>query len=146
MEPVRDIDFINRAFTHSQLGTCDRARVGCVLVKDDSIIETGHNAALEGMANCNEFGHLMHEGHCIRTVHAEERALMRCAKYGTAVEGATAYVTHEPCLHCTRMLNEAGIKRVVFFNAYRGLYNHAFIGDMEWEHYSNKEMTNHVTE
>lgn len=127
--------FIEQALHVAERGTCSRARVGCVLVKENRVIATGYNGSPKGMPHCDDIGHLMKDGHCVRTNHAEENALLQCARLGISSEGATAYVTHEPCLYCTRQLNQAGIKRIVYVKPYPNDYNEYFIGDMDWEQY-----------
>lgn len=100
--------------------TCDRAFVGCVLVnKDHRIVSTGYNGSLAGNPQCDEIGHTMRDGHCIATIHAEMNALLYCAKEGISVKGCTAYVTHFPCLNCTKALIQAGIIGICYKNAYR---------------------------
>lgn len=111
--------FINIATAVSKRGTCDRARVGCVIVKDNLIISEGYNGSISGKLHCDQIGHLMVNGHCVRTVHAEMNALLNAMKKGVSVQGATAYVTHRPCFECTKHLNQAGIKEVVFLKDYR---------------------------
>lgn len=130
--------FVEHALHVSERGTCSRARVGCVLVKENRVIATGYNGSPKGMPHCDDIGHLMKDGHCVRTNHAEENALLQCARLGISSEGATAYVTHEPCLYCTRQLNQAGIKRIVYVKPYPNDYNEYFIGDMDWEQYEGE--------
>ncbi len=102
-------------------GTCDRARVGAVLVKNKRIISTGYNGAPPGLPHCDgPDGHLMEEGHCIRTVHAEENTILQAAAVGgVSAEGSTLYTTHSPCYHCTKKILVAGVKRVVAGSEYR---------------------------
>lgn len=100
--------------------TCDRAFVGCVLVNSDNrIISTGYNGSVTGNPHCDEVGHTMRDGHCIATIHAEMNALLYCAKEGISVKGAKAYVTHFPCLNCTKALIQAGISEIIYKEAYR---------------------------
>ena len=100
--------------------TCDRAFVGCTLVnKDNRIVSTGYNGSVAGNPHCDEVGHVLRDGHCIATIHAEMNALLYCAKEGISVKGATAYITHFPCLNCTKALIQAGISKVVYKNDYR---------------------------
>ncbi len=100
--------------------TCDRAYVGCVLVNDDNrIISTGYNGSVSGNPHCIDVGHKMRDGHCIATIHAEMNALLYCAKEGISVKGAKAYITHFPCLNCTKALIQAGISKIYYKNAYR---------------------------
>ncbi len=100
--------------------TCDRAYVGCVLVNDDHrIVSTGYNGSVSGNPHCSEIGHKMRDGHCIATIHAEMNALLYCAKEGIATKGTTAYITHFPCLNCTKSLIQAGIKAIYYQHDYR---------------------------
>jgi dCMP deaminase len=112
--------FMKLAYNVSQRGTCDRAYVGCVLVNEDNrIVSTGYNGSIKGNPHCDEVGHTMRDGHCIATIHAEMNALLYCAKEGISVNGCACYVTHFPCLNCTKSLIQAGIKKIYYANAYR---------------------------
>lgn len=102
----------------SEMGTCDRKQVGCILVKDKRILATGYNGAIVGAEHCDEIGHLMVDGHCIRTVHAEINALAQCAKYGIPCDGATAYINTFPCWNCFKSLVNAGIKEIYYKSEY----------------------------
>ena len=87
--------FMANAELISKRSTCDRAFVGAVLVKDNRIIATGYNGGVSATDNCNEVGHKMEDGHCIRTVHAEMNALIQCAKEGIKkITYKTAYRMH----------------------------------------------------
>lgn len=100
--------------------TCDRAWVGCVLVNDSNrIVSTGYNGSVSGNLHCDDVGHTMRDGHCIATIHAEMNALLYCAKEGISVKNCSAYVTHFPCLNCTKALIQAGIKNIYYKNDYR---------------------------
>ena len=112
--------FMDLAKMVATRGTCDRAYVGCVLVnKDSRIISTGYNGSISGNPQCDEIGHTMRDGHCIATIHAEQNALLYCAKEGIKVKGSTCYVTHFPCLNCTKALIQAGISKIYYENSYR---------------------------
>lgn len=111
--------FMKIAYLFGEKSTCDRAKVGCVIVKDGRIISTGFNGSLSKHPHCDDVGHLLVEGHCIRTIHAEQNALMFCARKGISVEGAEAYITHNPCVHCLKLLIQAGIKKVYYSERYR---------------------------
>jgi dCMP deaminase len=99
--------------------TCDRKFVGAVVVRDRSILATGYNGSIRGLPHCDEEGHLMEEGHCVRTVHAEANAIVQAAKSGVRIEGAGIYVTASPCWGCFRLIANAGINRIVFGEFYR---------------------------
>lgn len=113
--------------------TCERLHVGCVLVKDKQIISTGYNGSISGHEHCTGGNCLKNEqGRCIKTIHAEQNALLFADRH--KLEGSTAYVTHEPCETCTKLLAQAGIKKVVFRNAYENKWNKHFNKDMIWLH------------
>jgi dCMP deaminase len=99
--------------------TCPRLAVGCVIVRDKRIIASGYNGSISGDRHCVDEGCYMVDGHCARAIHAEQNALLQCARFGIATEGADLYVTHLPCLQCTKSLIQAGIKRVFYEESYR---------------------------
>jgi dCMP deaminase len=107
------------AYAVSERSTCDRAYVGCVLVRDKRILTTGFNGSPTGQPHCDEVGHLLVDGHCIRTIHAETNAIIQAALHGVSIKGSTCYVTHFPCINCTKVLINAGIIRLVYHIAYR---------------------------
>ncbi|MFM1539031.1 deoxycytidylate deaminase [Helcococcus bovis] len=112
--------FMHIADSISERGTCDRAYVGCVLVnKDNRIVSTGYNGSISGNPQCDEVGHVMRDDHCIATIHAEMNALLYCAKEGISVKNTTCYVTHFPCLNCTKSLIQAGIIKIYYRHGYR---------------------------
>lgn len=119
MRPDWDSYFMKIAFAVSERSTCDRAFVGCVLVLDKRILTTGFNGSPAGLPHCDQDGHLMVEGHCVRTIHAETNAIIQAALHGVSTRGATCYVTHLPCLNCTKVLINSGITRLVYKEAYR---------------------------
>jgi dCMP deaminase len=101
-------------------GTCDRLYSGTVLVKNKRIIATGYNGSPPGLPHCHDVGHLMEEGHCVRTVHGEHNPLLQAAlQGGTSTEGSTLYTKYSPCVHCTKYIIAAGVKRVVMGKVYR---------------------------
>ncbi len=111
--------FMNVARTVATRGTCDRKHVGAVIVRDRIILATGYNGSIRDLPHCDEVGHLMEDGHCVRTVHAEANAIVQAARSGVRIEGASAYVTASPCWGCFRSIANAGIVRVVFGEFYR---------------------------
>ena len=119
MRPDWDSYFMKIASAVSERSTCDRASVGCVLVLNKRILTTGFNGAPAGQEHCDEVGHMMEDGHCVRTIHAETNAIIQAALHGVSTRGATCYVTHLPCVHCTKALINAGIVRIVYGQAYR---------------------------
>jgi dCMP deaminase len=119
MRPDWDSYFMKIAYAVSERSTCDRAFVGCVLVLEKRILTTGFNGSPAGLEHCDEAGHLMVDGHCVRTIHAETNAIIQAALHGVSTRGATCYVTHLPCINCTKALINAGIIRLVYNVAYR---------------------------
>lgn len=110
---------MNIAHEVATRATCDRKHVGAVIVRERSILATGYNGSLRGLAHCDDEGHLMEEGHCVRTVHAEANAIVQAARNGVRIEGSTIYVTASPCWGCFRLIVNAGIVRIVFGEFYR---------------------------
>jgi dCMP deaminase len=99
--------------------TCERKHVGAVIVRDRSILATGYNGSIRGLPHCDEVGHLMENGHCVRTTHAEMNAIIQAAKNGTRIEGADLYVTASPCWSCFKAIANAGVTRIIFGEFYR---------------------------
>ncbi|MBD3251484.1 dCMP deaminase [Candidatus Uhrbacteria bacterium] len=147
--PSWDDYFMSMARLIATRATCDRAYVGALIVKDKRIISTGYNGAPPGLDHCHDAGHLMEEGHCIRTLHAEENAILQVAVTGgSSTQGATLYTTHSPCYHCAKKIIMAGIQRVVVGVHYPNTLpiNDAFKdAGVEIEFYErNKEWDDHV--
>lgn len=111
--------FMAQAVLLSLRSTCTRLEVGATLVKDKRIIAGGYNGSVSGDDHCIDNDCYVVEGHCIRTIHAEMNALLQCAKLGVSTEGAEIYVTHFPCLPCTKAILQAGIKKIHYLNNYR---------------------------
>ncbi|KRO18215.1 deoxycytidylate deaminase [Lacticaseibacillus saniviri] len=111
--------FMTLAESIATRSTCERATVGAVFVRNHRIIATGYNGSISGDPHCDEVGHLMRDGHCIRTIHAEMNAILQCAANGVSSADATVYVTFYPCLNCTKAMIQAGVKRVVYGQPYR---------------------------
>lgn len=119
--PSFDDYFMTIAKIVATRGTCNRLRAGAVLVKEKRIISTGYNGAPSGLPHCDsEIGHKMEEGHCIRTIHAEENALLQVAIIGgSSTQGSILYTTYSPCYHCVKKIITCGVKRVVCGQMYR---------------------------
>jgi dCMP deaminase len=126
IRPEIDEYFLKIAKVVAQRATCLRHNVGAVMVLDKQIISTGYNGAPAGVPDCLELGCLRdqqkiesgtrHE--VCRAVHAEQNAIIQAALHGVSSKGATLYITHSPCILCAKMIVNAGIKRVVFYNYY----------------------------
>jgi dCMP deaminase len=101
----------------SQASCAQRSRVGCVIAKDQRILSTGYNGTLPGKANvCEQDGTTMDS-----VVHAEQNALMFCAKNGIPTRGCDFYVTLSPCIHCAKLMITAGASAVHFRDFYRDI-------------------------
>ena len=110
--------FMNVAQEVAKRSTCERAQVGAVIVKDKRILTTGYNGSPRGLPHCTEVGCLMDNGHCVRTLHAEQNAIIVAALHGVITEGATIYITHQPCFLCAKMIINAGIVQIVYDKEY----------------------------
>lgn len=99
--------------------TCDRKHVGAVIVRDKSILATGYNGSIRGLTHCDDDGHMMEDGHCARTIHAEANAIIQAAKNGVRIEGGSIYVTASPCWGCFKMIANAGLVKIVYGEFYR---------------------------
>ncbi len=98
--------------------TCLRASVGAVLAFDGRIVSMGYNGAPAGMPHCSEMNCAV-EQTCTRTVHAEANTIAFAAKSGIATQGATLYTTHSPCNDCAKLIINAGIVKVIYWQEYR---------------------------
>ncbi len=125
--PSWDEYFMEMAVLTAKRSTCMRRSVGAVIVKDRHIIATGYNGAPRGIAHCAERGGCLRqklgvpsgERHelCM-ALHAEQNAIIQAATLGQSIEGATIYVTHQPCVICAKMIINAGIRRIVVKEGY----------------------------
>lgn len=124
-KPKFDLDeyFMQIARTAHSRSTCDRKHVGAVLVsnEDDELFSTGYNGSPSKRPHCDEVGHFIHEGHCVRIVHAEINAILNAARVGNGklLENSTMYVTASPCPTCLVASKQAGVKRIVYDEPYR---------------------------
>lgn len=106
--------------------TCLRRQVGAVVVKEKNILATGYNGTPSGITHCSEVGCLRQklnvpsgERHELcRGLHAEQNAIIQAAKHGTNIAGGVLYTTHSPCIICTKMIINAGIRRIIFLEGY----------------------------
>jgi dCMP deaminase len=104
------------ALFYSTRGTCDRLKAACLLIdKNNRLVGAGYNGSLPGQPHCDDVGHLMVEGHCVRTLHAEVNAIMHSVG---DLEGATAYVLGTPCIDCVKKLLAKNVKKIYFTRDY----------------------------
>jgi dCMP deaminase len=120
--------FMNIAKMVAERSTCNRARIGAVIVKEKNILATGYNGAPAGLPHCLEEGCLVYvsknpdgeeEENCFRTIHAEINSIAQAAKHGVSISGADIYVTASPCYHCLKVLINVGIKNIFYFKPYK---------------------------
>ena len=125
--PSWDEYFMQMAELTAKRSTCLRRNVGAIIVKDKHIIATGYNGAPKGLPHCEELGGCLRqklgvpsgERHELcRALHAEQNAISQAATLGQSIEGATIYVTHQPCIICAKMIINAGISRIVVRSGY----------------------------
>lgn len=118
--------FMKIAYLVSERSTCLRRRVGAIAVKDKRIAATGYNGVPSGLAHCEEVGCLREQmgipsgqrHELCRGLHAEQNVIIQAATHGVNISGATIYCTTQPCLICTKMLINVGVKEIVFAEAY----------------------------
>ncbi len=111
--------FMSIAQVVATRSTCPRKYVGAVLVRNRTILSTGYNGSIRGMPHCSDAGHMMEDGHCVATIHAEANAIIQAARNGVNIDGATNYVTASPCWSCFKQLANAGIVRIAYGEFYR---------------------------
>ncbi len=119
--------FMTQSHLLAMRSTCTRLSVGATIVRDKRIIAGGYNGSISGGEHCTEKGCYVVDNHCIRTIHAEINALLQCAKFGASTDGAEIYVTHFPCVHCSKAIIQSGIKAVYYAEDYK---NHAYAIEM----------------
>ena len=111
--------FMNIANEVATRSTCDRKYVGAVIVREKTILSTGYNGSIKGLPHCDETGHEMVDGHCVRTTHAEANAIVQAAKNGVEINQSEIYVTASPCYNCFKLIANAGIKTIYYGEFYR---------------------------
>ncbi len=148
-----DHRFMQMAHVIASWASCyqPERKIGAVIVKDKRIMTTGYNGAPAGIKTCVE------RGECLRrkmnipsgqrqefcyAVHAEQNAIVQAAKLGISIEDATLYCTHQPCVMCTKILINAGIRRVVYQHGYPDDFSLEILGEsgVLVERYQQEEM------
>lgn len=99
----------------SKRSPCHRLKVGCLLVKNNRIISQGYNGFLPGYPHKS----IVRDNHEQATVHAEQNAIVDCAKRGVSCENCDAYITHYPCIICCRLLIACGVKNIYYIDDYK---------------------------
>ncbi|MBR2559639.1 MAG: dCMP deaminase family protein [Firmicutes bacterium] len=125
--PSWDEYFMQMAELTATRSTCLRRHVGAVIVQNKHIIATGYNGAPRGLAHCAELGGCLREKlgvpsgerhELCRALHAEQNAIIQAATLGHSIEGASIYITHQPCSICAKMIINAGIDKIVVKEGY----------------------------
>jgi dCMP deaminase len=115
-QKLLDQRYLKMAMIWSQNSYCKRRQVGALLVKNKMIISDGYNGTPSGFENVCEDENDKTKPYVL---HAEANAITKVAKSGNSSDGATLYVTSSPCLECSKLIVQAGIRRVVFTESYR---------------------------
>ena len=119
--------FMQMAELTARRSTCLRRSVGAVIVQERHVIATGYNGAPRGIKHCDERGGCLREKlnvpsgqrhELCMALHAEQNAIIQAATLGQSIEGATIYVTHQPCIICAKMIINAGISRIIVRQGY----------------------------
>ena len=124
--PSWDEYFMEIAHVVSKRSTCLRRSVGAVIVKNRQLGATGSTGTPKDLPHCSQVGCLREQlkvpsgknHELCRGIHAEQNAVVQAAYHGVSVNGGTLYCTHQPCVVCTKILINAGIKRIVYANPY----------------------------
>ena len=133
---------------YSTRSTCDRLRTATTLWSpepENRPLGAGYNGAPSGVSSCDEVGHLMVEGHCVRTIHGEENAILNCSNFEKLV-GGTAVVLGTPCYKCAIKLVQVQIKKIEYYGTYANAQGSEHIKDLfgqkkiEWYCYPKEEL------
>lgn len=125
--PTADETFLEICDVVRKRSTCIRRAVGAVLVKDGQVLATGYNGAPRGSPHCYELGTCLREklnipsgerAELCRGVHAEQNVIIQAARHGVNIRGSTLYCTNFPCSICSKMIINAGIKKIVYRDHY----------------------------
>lgn len=110
-----DKAYLRMALEWAKLSHCNRKKVGALIVKDRMVISDGFNGTPSGFENCCEDETGLTKWYVL---HAEANAILKVASSNHNCNGATLYITLSPCKECSKLIHQAGIKRVVYINAY----------------------------
>ena len=112
---ILDIRYLRMARIWAENSYCERRKVGAIVVKDKMIISDGYNGTPEGFENVCEDSNQITKPYVL---HAEANAITKLARSSNNSEGATLYVTASPCIECSKLIIQSGIKRVVYGEKY----------------------------
>ncbi len=124
--PDWEVYFLKIAQLASTRSTCIRRQVGAVLVKEKKILATGYNGVPSGIAHCTDTGCLRDEEgipsgqrhELCRGLHAEQNAILQAAYHGVSIQGSILFCTNFPCVICSKMLINAGIRQIFYLEGY----------------------------
>ena len=124
--------FMRVALTVAQRSTCNRAKVGAVLVDpyDNVIVATGYNGSMPLSPHCIDKSCLMHGDHCIRTIHAEANAILHLGKRYPQLH---LYCTHQPCCHCIKLLVTIGVVKIFYIHPYKDYYRDRLLNERPYK-------------
>jgi len=138
--PSWDTYFMEIVFLIAKRSTCLRRKVGAVIVKHNQILASGYNGVPSGITHCDRNGGCLrdkmhipsgeHHELC-RGLHAEQNAIIQAAYHGVSIRGSTMYCTTKPCIVCTKMIINAGIKRIVFSESYRDILSEEMLAETD---------------
>ena len=111
-----DEQWFTIALIYSNRATCDRLRTATIIVKNNRLVGAGYNGSMPGAGHCDDIGHLIINGHCERTLHGEQNAIINTRRED--LKGATAYILGTPCLRCFKELVGAGIINIKCLGTY----------------------------
>ncbi len=111
-----DLAYLKMAAEWAKLSYCKRRQVGALIVKDKMIISDGYNGTPTGFENFCEDEKNYTKWYVL---HAEANAILKVASSTQSCKGATLYITMSPCKECSKLIHQAGIKRLVYANAYK---------------------------
>lgn len=125
--PSWDEYFVSITKTVASRSTCLRRKVGAIIVKDKRILTTGYNGAPRGVKSCLEIGRCLREElkvpsgqrhEICRALHAEQNAIIQAAYHGVQIAGSVIYSTTQPCVLCAKMIINAGIQKIYYYEEY----------------------------
>jgi len=146
--PSWDEYFMDITSLVARRSTCMRRQVGAVMVKEKNILATGYNGTPSGITHCDETGCLREqlnvpsgERHELcRGLHAEQNAIIQAARHGVNISDSVLYCTNSPCIICTKMLINAGIRKVVYLQGYSDSLSLEMLDEAEIEALSFAEV------
>ncbi|MDI9483654.1 MAG: dCMP deaminase family protein [Bacillota bacterium] len=140
--PSWDEYFVSITKTVASRSTCLRRKVGAIIVKDKRILTTGYNGAPRGVKSCLEIGRCLREElrvpsgqrhEICRALHAEQNAIIQAAYHGVRITGSSVYSTTQPCVLCAKMMINAGIRKIYYYEEYPDQFSLDLLKEAEVE-------------